>query len=151
MTLMRYSILFILTAFALLAGCKKDEEEDLQQESKTTVLSFEDKVREVYDYPISVKLPARGDLDCTFWMNIKVKGEDYSIYIDRPITFEGLAADFILENSVTPTKIKQEASEGWFSVVRVKYRDGQIVYCETIDVMNQETNYSYYFPDCFQD
>ena len=62
MTLMRYSILFILTAFALLAGCKKDEEEDLQQESKTTVLSFEDKVREVYDYPISVKLPARGDL-----------------------------------------------------------------------------------------
>ena len=151
MTLMRHSILIILTALALLAGCKKDEEEDLQQESKTTVLSFEDKVREVYDYPISVKLPARGELDCSFWINYNVKGEDHSIYIDNPVSFEGLASDFILMYSSIPTEIGQEASEGWFTIVRSKYIDGVSVYFGMIDVMNKETNYSYYFPDCFQD
>ena len=149
---MRYSILFILTALALLTGCKKDEEEDLQQEIKTSVLSFEDKVREVYDYPIKIGYPANGDrLDCSFWINFKVNGENYSIYIDEPTSYNGLASDFIISHSVTDMKIKQEAEEGWFTIVRSKYSDGEHVYFDVIDIMNKETNYSYYFPDCFQD
>lgn len=137
---MRKSILLILTALTLLAGCKKEKEEAMQED---VTPSFEEMVRSAYDYPIRVNVDSA---DCILWFNIKVNGEDFCFAIDEAMNFTGDAADFILSNPTMRGKAKYESEKGWFNIVRSK--GGNFT---KIDVMNEEVPYFNYIYKIFKD
>lgn len=137
---MRKSIFFILTALTLLAGCKKEKEEAMQED---VTPSFEEMVRSAYDYPIRVNVDSA---DCILYFNIKVNGEDFFFSIDEEMNFTGYAADFILSNTTMRGKAKYEAKKGWFNIVRSKGGNFTM-----IDVMNEEVPYFNYISKIFKD
>lgn len=137
---MRKSIVLILTALTLLAGCKKEEEEAMQED---VTPSFEASVRSAYDYPIRVNVDSA---DCTLWFNIKVNGEDFCFAIDEEMNFTGEAADFILSNQTMRGKMRYESETGWFNIVRSKGGNFTM-----IDVMNDEVPYFNYIQKIFKD
>ena len=136
---MRYSIIFI-TALTLLAGCKKEKEEAIQED---VTPSFEASVRSAYDYPIRVNVDSA---DCILWFNIKVNGEDFFFYVDEAMNFTGDAADFILSSPTMRGKAIYEAETGWFNIVRSKGGNFTM-----IDVMNDEVPYFNYISKIFKD
>lgn len=145
---MRKSMVLILTALTLLAGCKKEEEE-VKTEDVTP--SFEEQVKSIYSYPISVKVDT---VDCILWVNYRVYGENYCFNIEKPTDFSGKASDFILRNRNNNFNIKmvQEAKDGWFNIARVKTDPkGEVIYRNVIDIMNEENNYFYYIYKVFND
>lgn len=143
---MRKSMLYFLTALTLLAGCKKEEEEAIKED---VTPSFEEQVKSIYSYPITVKVDT---VDCLLWVNYRVSGENYCFTIETPTDFEGLASDFILRNQHFNIKMLQEAKEGWFNIARVKTEyTGEVIYRDVIDIMNEENNYFYYIYKVFND
>lgn len=143
---MRKSILYFLTALTLLAGCKKEEEEAIKED---VTPSFEEQVKSIYSYPISVKAE---EVDCLLWFNYKVNGEKYCFAIERATNYNGPAADFILSNVNFPMNIVQESKDGWFVIVRSKTgTKGEEIYKGVIDVMNEEQSYFNYIRSVFKD
>ena len=143
---MRISILFFMTAFALLAGCKKEEEEEIKMDEAQL---YEESVKAAYSYPITFTVDS---LDCSLWVNYKINGEDYNFMIERAIDYNGTAADFILQYGGYHFRVKESTREGWMNIVRKKTNEnGESIYFDVIDVLNQDVPYFYYIAKIFKD
>lgn len=84
---MRKSILYFLTALTLLAGCKKEEEEE-------GTVKYEELVRDYYNYDITIDVVNDPNqlvrFEVTWFYPIDKKGDFH---------FSGKAYDFILSNT----------------------------------------------------